>query len=222
MLAPYLCTACGTGFTPLESPFCSRCGLMFRSRAGEDHLCGDCLESPKNFRMARSVGIYDRPLMELLHCFKYRGKIQLTRPLAMLLLVAFLKYWENERIDLVVPVPLHHKKMRRRGFNQTCLMIREWGRIADRFQVERPYRQMSLDTLLRNKWTQPQTGLRRNERVTNIKNAFSLSPNEKVDSLRILLVDDVYTTGATANECAKVLMKSGAKRVDVLTLARAL
>jgi len=222
LFAPFVCTVCRTDFIPLESPFCSQCGLRFKSRVGEDHLCGDCLAAPKSFRIARSVGMYDRPLMELLHGFKYRGKIQLNRPLSALLLCACLKYWKNDHIDLVVPVPLHPKKMRRRGFNQTRLLVGEWGRMLDRIQFDPPYGQIGLDMLLRNRWTQSQTGLQRKARVQNVKHAFSLNSGKKADALRILLVDDVYTTGATVDECARVLMESGAEGVDVLTLARAI
>ncbi len=223
LLFPFLCSACLSGFTPVESPICSQCGYMFNSRIGEDHLCGDCLESSKHFRVARSIGVYDRTLMELLHRFKYQGKIQLARPFAILLLAALLRYWGNKKgIDLVVPVPLHLKKLRTRGFNQAYLLIREWDRIAGRFHIEIPYQRIDRELLLRKKWTEPQTGLGRNKRITNIKHAFGLSQTAELDSLRILLVDDVYTTGATVNECARVLLEGGAGQVDVLTLARAI
>ena len=160
--------------------------------------------------------------MELLHCFKYKGKIQLARPLAMLLFITLYHYWGKEQIDRVVPVPLHLKKLRIRGFNQTALIIRACGRIAGTFHIETPYQRVDQDVLLRDKWTEPQTGLGRKKRIANIKNAFKLNPKVDIDSQRILLVDDVYTTGATVNECAKVLLQGGASRVDVITLARAI
>ena len=95
-------------------------------------------------------------------------------------------------------------------------------RIAGTFHIETPYQRVDQDVLLRDKWTEPQTGLGRKKRIANIKNAFKLNPKVDIDSQRILLVDDVYTTGATVNECAKVLLQGGASRVDVITLARAI
>ena len=85
LMAPFLCTTCSANFLPVESPFCTRCGIMFKSREGEDHFCGECLGSPKKFNIARAPGVYDHALLEVIHLLKYRGKIQLARPLGMLL-----------------------------------------------------------------------------------------------------------------------------------------
>lgn len=222
LMAPFLCPGCLTGFLPVESPLCSRCGIVFKSRQGEDHVCGECLDSPKRFRIARSPGVYKETLMAVIHCLKYKGKIQLARPLGILLFATFIHYWEKNSIDLIVPVPLHAKKIKKRGFNPSFLLVRDWARIAAALNVELPDMPIVRDTLLRIRWTEPQTGLRRKERLTNIKNAFSVSDSSKIAGKRILLVDDVYTTGATANECAKVMLKGGAGHVDVLTLARAM
>jgi len=84
-MAPFLCPTCTSGFLPVESPQCSRCGMVFKSRKGEDHVCGECLDSPKRFQIARSAGIYKNALMAAIHCFKYKGKTQLSRPLGTLL-----------------------------------------------------------------------------------------------------------------------------------------
>jgi ComF family protein len=194
---------------------------MFTSREGEDHLCGECLESPKKFRTARAFGVYDKALMTLIHCFKYNGKIQLACPLGKLLLSSFNLYWNLNSIDMIIPVPLHVKRFRTRGFNQAFLLVKDWDKIAATWNVKLPVMQIERHALVRNRWTEPQTGLGRKKRMANIKNAFSLKNSPKIIGKRILLVDDVLTTGATANECAKVLLRGGAGQVDVLTLARA-
>ena len=221
LMAPFLCPACTSGFFPVESPKCSKCGIMFKSRQGEDHLCGECLDSPKRFQIARSAGIYKYTLMAVIHCFKYKGKIQLARPLGTLLLAAFVSFWDKMSIDLIVPVPLHSKKLRMRGFNPSFLLVKDWVHAAKFLNVRLPDIPVGVNVLARRRWTEPQTGLGRKERLANIKNAFNISDGSKITGKRILLVDDVYTTGATVNECAKVLLKGGAGHVDVLTLARA-
>jgi ComF family protein len=221
LMLPFLCAACSTDFVPAESPFCCICGITFKSRIGHDHACGECIKSPKKFRMARAVGVYEGTLMKTIQRLKYKGKIQLARPLGMLLFFAFIKYWNNKnRIDLIVPVPLHIKRFRKRGFNQAYLLIREWFSYADTFNVKLSYLKIERDVLIKNKQTEPQTSLDRKQRRANIKNAFSIGNASKITGKSILLIDDVYTTGATADECAKVLIKEGAKSVDVLTLAR--
>lgn len=221
LMLPFLCPACSTDFVPAESPFCSICGIMFKSRIGDDHVCGECIKSPKKFRMARAVAVYEGTLMKTIQRLKYKGKIQLARPLGMFLFFVFIKYWNNKnRIDLIVPVPLHIKRFRKRGFNQAYLLIREWFSYADALNVELSYSKIEKNVLIRNKKTESQTGLDRKQRKANIKNAFSIGDSSKISGKSILLIDDVYTTGATVNECTKVLLNEGAKSVDVLTLAR--
>lgn len=221
LLAPFLCDVCSEGFKAVESPICSQCGIMFRSREGDDHICGNCLTWPKRFGMARSSGIYDRALMAAIHCMKYYGKIQLARPLGALLLATFTRYWSKREIDLVIPVPLHIARMRMRGFNQAFLLIRNWRSTAEALNVKLPEIKVDRHTLIRTKRAKPQTGLSRKKRLTNIRNAFSIHTSKTISGKKILLVDDVYTTGATVNECAKVLLNGGAESVDVLTLAQA-
>ena len=176
--------------------------------------------APGRFRRARAFGVYDRTLMALIHRFKYGGAIQLAAPFGDLLFYTLISCWKTDRFDMVLPVPLHAQRMRRRGFNQAYLMIRQWDRYKKVLSV--PYERIARDVLLRIRKTDPQTGLGRQKRVANMKNAFQLNPAADVTDLRILLIDDVYTTGATVNECARVLLDGGARHVDVLALARRL
>lgn len=193
---------------------------MFKNYSGEDHVCGECLTSPKTFSIARAAGVYTKDLIEVIHCYKYKKKIQLARPLGKLLFLAFIRYWSKQKIDIVAPIPLHIKKFRQRGFNQAYLLIRNWFRMAMNLKIDLSNMQIDRNLLVRSCWTEPQVGLSRIKRIENIKNAFSITDCDKVFKKKILLVDDVYTTGTTVNECAKVLMKNGAKQVDILTLAR--
>lgn len=211
--APYFCESCRKGFSPIASPYCSKCGLPFVSREGEDHTCSGCLLERRYFRKARAFGVYEGNLMEAIHLFKYGKKTSLSQPLSALARETFFQFWDSNSIDLVISVPLHMKRLRERGFNQAHLLVRRWAK----------YEGIPLDglTLSRRQWTEPQTNLSRAKRQKNIKGAFSVRHPEKIKDQKILLVDDVYTTGATVNECARVLTKAGAEFVDVLTLARA-
>ena len=115
-------------------------------------------------------------------------------------------------LDLIVPVPLHPKRLRWRGFNQSVLLGRQvgrvWGLRLDPFVLTK-----KMDTV-------PQSGLSLKERRPNVKGAFAIAPRRTVEGMRLLLVDDVYTSGATVNECSRVLLRSGARDVQVLTLGR--
>jgi len=221
LFAKYLCWDCIRGLVVVESPLCSCCGLPFESRQGIDHRCGDCSASLKKFRIARAPLVYEQIFTEVVHCYKYKGKIQLARPLAELLLTAFRFFWDKDSIDVVVPVPLHLKRLRKRGFNQVYLLIRNWQTIAGQVHLDLNDLQIERDVIVRNVSTVPQTGLGRRQRAANIKDAFELVDEAKIIDKRILLVDDVYTTGATVDECARLLLHHGAAHVDVLSLARA-
>ena len=122
---------------------------------------------------------------------------------------------------MILPVPLHPSRLRQRGFNQASLLIRSWSRIAHRPLCDLSHNRLEDDLLIRTKHTEPQSALGRAQRTLNIKNAFGLNGEKKVQGASILLIDDVYTTGATVNECGRLLLRSGARQVDVLTLARA-
>jgi len=222
VMTPFLCEPCSAGFVPIVSPMCIQCGVMFKSREGEDHVCGECIKNPKKFGISRALGIYDKTLMAVIHCFKYKGKVQLTGPLSTLLFFAFLLNWRHDCIDLIVPVPLHVKRLRERGFNQALLLIKDWPGLTKSMNIHMPNFEIDYHSVVRSKWTQPQTGLNKKQRMENIKKAFSVVDSDKIKSKRVLLVDDVYTTGATVDACAGTILRAGAQQVDVLTLARAL
>ncbi|MBU3949525.1 MAG: ComF family protein [Proteobacteria bacterium] len=222
VMSPFLCASCLVDYLPVESPICSLCGVVFKSREGEDHLCQKCIEHPKHFGKARAIFLYCKAVMEVIHSFKYKGKLQVAGSLELLLFSVLIRHWSLTDFDLVVPVPLHIKRFRARGFNQAYILVKNLNKLAEKFMVKPGSIEIGRDVLQRTKWTMPQTGLGREERTKNIKGAFTVKDLFKVKGKRILLVDDVYTTGATVDECAKVLIDGGAKSVDVLTLARAI
>jgi ComF family protein len=216
LLRPFFCRACLQGVMPLDSPLCPRCGVMFKGLSGSDHLCGRCLEQPPSFHMARAAFVYDRSLVDVIHCFKYKGKVQLAAPLGLLLWQAYLRFWDQNRVDVIVPVPLHPGRLRHRGFNQAELLVRKWPKLPG--GADAP--PIAGGVLRRARATPSQAGLGRREREANIQGAFVVLRPERISGRHLLLVDDVVTTGATAGECARLLLASGAARVDVLALAR--
>ena len=126
-------------------------------------------------------------------------------------------------MEIVLPVPLHPKKMRQRGFNQSFLLIKDWEKI--RFRDHSPHGQgpiIEKNVLARTQYTQPQASLSLPERRRNLREAFQVTDPDRIRNRHLLLVDDVMTSGGTVESCARTLLKAGARRVDVLTLARAL
>jgi len=213
-----LCVNCRGGVELTASPLCSMCGVMFESRMGADHLCGDCVQRPRHYRRARAAAVYNGVTVRLIHAFKYGGKTRLAEPLGELLQDAFRRFWSADGLDLAIPVPLHRRRFRQRGFNQSYLLMGGL-RVSRDGLGGIPVERRALE---RVRSTPAQTGLGRIERRRNIRGAFRVRSNEAVYGRRILLIDDVYTTGATVEECSRALVRSGADRVEVLTLARAM
>jgi ComF family protein len=178
--------------------------MPFASEYGE--VCGQCLKKAPPFSRVMNYGLYEGVLAEAINHLKFHGLKRLAKPLGMLLL-----NFDLSGIDGIVPVPLNIKRMRERGFNQSLLIARVISN-----KTKNP---LLINTLLKKKETPPQTGLFARERLLNLKNAFEV--NGDIRGLKLILVDDVMTTGATVRECSKELIKAGAKEVIVLTLARA-
>jgi ComF family protein len=161
------------------------------------------------YARAWSLYPYVPPLQDAIRLFKYRGKVTLAAALGDLMNAAIR---EAPAVDLVMPVPLHPSRLREREFNQSLLL-------ADRLS-RRHGLPLSYDNLVRVRRTASQTDLSRAARLKNLRRAFAVARPEEVGGKRILLVDDVMTTGTTVNECAKALRKAGAADVTVCTLAR--
>jgi len=210
--ALHICPACREQMPAVGHPLCPVCGIPFQG-AGDDHPCGACLTAPPAFDAARAALVYEGPCRDLVHAFKYRNKTHLRRPLALLTMECLSGFVASRALDLIVPVPLHPRRLRSRGFNQAVLLgdllAREW-----RLPLARR-------ALRRIRWTEPQINLAAHERRENVKGAFAVADPSLVAEKRVLLVDDVLTTGSTAEECSRVLKRAGATEVTVVTVARA-
>jgi len=206
-----LCAACLATVQPICEPFCNCCGRPFATFGGENHLCGRCILSPPQFVAARAALRYENTTRELIHRFKYGYKVMLRRPLALLAAPRLDDFVAGFGADLILPVPLHVKRLRQRGFNQALLLAEIF---SQRWHIP-----LSRNNLRRIRWTEPQVSLSAAERAENVKGAFSLARPGDFKGRRVLLIDDVYTTGSTVKECSRVLQKEGGAVTAVLTLA---
>lgn len=191
--------------------FCARCRTPFSNARplDDDGVCTLCRLGANRFDAAYCFGAYEGTLRQLIHLFKYRGIRPLAKPLGRLLSAAMPR---DVRFDAIIPVPLHWWKRHLRGFNQSLLLSRELGA-----RTGIPVRPL----LRRRKFTRPQAGLPHPQRRANVAGAFVVPQPDLVRGARLLLLDDVLTTGTTLNACAAVLKRAGAAHVSVLTLARA-
>ena len=229
ILFPECCLACGTRMKGhrnisfcqvclqdvrfIKEPFCTTCGKPFAKSAGRSHLCSDCLQGRWFFTRARAVVYYQEPIAGAVKVFKYSGKMYGLETFAALTQQYYLQHPYPEP-DLILPVPLHPKRLRMRGFNQALVLGRKL--------FPRSKWRIDPHILERHQWTCAQTGLSGLERRKNVKYAFRVKKSEKIQNKRILLVDDIFTTGATVNECARILLKNKAADVEVFTFARSL
>ena len=201
--APF-CTRCWSGIKKYSGPSCKICSTPFSS--GYADQCAECQQKPPFFSKAMSFGIYDGVLAAAINLYKFHGIKRLYKPLG-----DFLLDFDMQKADAIIPVPLGIKKLRERGFNQSLLLSKK---VADNFKIP-----LFMNALIKKKETLPQIGLSARERESNLKGAFAVERN--FSGMNLLLIDDVMTTGATANECSKKLLSAGAREVTVLTLARA-
>jgi ComF family protein len=209
-----VCLPCWRSFRRLEGTCCRRCGepvFAFEDPAPPRlFLCDECRHVRRAFDRCRSVGIYDGALRVAIHRVKFDGETALARSLGRWL--ARSLPGEAAEADLVAPVPLHPRRVRERGFNQS-----EFLSAAVAAATVLPHRPRLL---VKTTPTRAQTGLGRRERRRNLRGTFSMGSGAAVMGKRILLVDDIYTTGCTVEECARVLRRAGARAIRVLTLAR--
>ncbi|QXE90324.1 ComF family protein [Geomonas subterranea] len=210
---PFICAGCLGKISFLESPLCTLCGAPFATDAGSDHVCGACL-SHSPFHTCRSAAVLGGPLQDLIHRFKYGGKMHLGDPLGLLAWQRLERFIAQARPDCVVPVPLHRRRLRQRGYNQSQLIGEVLGKKLGVPQV--------VGNLSRLRWTEPQTGLDAGDRVTNVKGAFGVREPEALAGKRLLLVDDVFTTGSTLGACVDALREVEVAAVVAVTVARGL
>lgn len=196
----------------IEKPFCACCGMPFGFETSDGALCGGCLENAPVFDAARAAVVYNDASRQAILDFKYGDRLHAAQTFAGWMLRAGQELIAQS--DVMVPVPLHARRLWQRRFNQSALLAAALAKIAGKAHAP--------GVLRRLKFTVPQKGLSRTERNDNVRNAFAIDARRAADihGKNVLLIDDVFTSGATLNECARTLKGAGAAKVSVLTIAR--
>lgn len=209
-VADGLCATCLASVAYTCSPQCVVCGKNFKAAPTEDHLCEECLRCPPPYTMARGITFYEEPVRTLLHRLKYDFDTTVVEPL--LKIAGNYDFSVFNSSDYIVPVPLHSKRLKKRGFNQALLLAK--------LLFPQRARNIVVDNLMKNRNTISQTALDASARRANLRSAFLTKHAGIFRNKRICIVDDVYTTGTTVAECARTLKRAGADNVVVLTFAR--
>lgn len=204
------CLSCWSGMTFLGDPCCARCGVPFPHDMGAGAQCGACLADPPPFDSARAVLAYGDVARTVALRLKYGRRIGLARLIA----THMVRHLPDGDPPVIVPVPLHRWRLWGRGFNQSALIADHLGRLSG----------LSVDRhgLRRIKRTQPLRGMNPKMRAKAVRGAFAMADGHALEGRRVLLIDDVHTSGATAAACARVLRKAGVVDVRLLCWARAL
>jgi len=209
-----VCNQCWSHVRFIRPPFCKRCGLPFEGNLTTEFICTNCHDLPFHFSSARSAVVAKTVVLEAIHRFKYSHALWFEAFLADLLVREAAPVLKNQKWDFITPVPLHPLKLREREFNQ-----------AERLAVHLSHAsniELNTNILRRIQPTATQTLLTREQRAVNMRNAFAVHQKAQIKGKTIVLVDDVFTTGATTNACAQALRQAGAAEVCVWTVARGL
>ncbi len=192
-------------------PICRNCGRPLRLKAENKGICSQCNENRYYFSKARAVGLYEGALREYLSELKYRYRPELGEALGKLMVEWVKLDLEFRKVNLIIPIPIHRLKLELRGYNQAEILANPLQRYLGI--------KLKNDIIIRDKLTESQNSLSKENRFSNIANAFRVINTKELSGASVLLVDDILTTGATASEAARVLLRAGALSVKVLTLA---
>ena len=206
---PYICADCWQDIQFLEPPWCDICGTP-----DIKGLCDACATSPPRYGQLRTIAFYQTTLQEAIHLFKFEKKKVFAQHLIQLINAHIPADCSIATYDFILPIPVHKKRLRERGFNQATLLANGIAKIEDV--------PVLTDTLVRKRHTVAQSSLDREARQQNIVGAFEVRNPEVIRGKRLLVIDDVFTTGATIREAVNELWTVDPAEVDVLTLARAL
>jgi competence protein ComFC len=198
----------------VRPPFCQRCGLPFQGDITASFECANCRDMKLYFSYARSAAVAKTVVLEAIHHFKYSRALWFENFLAGLLIAEAAPVLRGQKASYIVPVPLHPLKKREREFNQAETLA---ARLSEATGIP-----VNEKLLIRVKATETQTHLRRGARAENMRGAFALREGAQLNGERIVVLDDVLTTGATTNDCARALRAAGAGDVCVWTVARGL
>jgi ComF family protein len=202
-----VCQSCSQSITFIGSRSCKNCGKYLAGGG----LCSDCRSFSHFFDRAYSLCVYDDRAKESIYFFKYTGRSCLARPFGRMMADRIREIGLDRVVDIIVPVPLHPGKQRLRGYNQSRLLAKTIARELKGKAV--------MDILVRQKNTPPLSGLTRIQRAKALEGAFELKNKQELALKNILLIDDIYTTGTTVNQCSKALKEKGADKVYVFTLS---
>lgn len=208
----FVCRSCWHGVRFVQRPFCERCGLPYEGSITNEFECTNCREIQLHFSTARSAVIANPLILEVIHHYKYNRALWFEPFLAGLLVQQARPLLQRDSWDMIVPVPLHPVKQREREFNQADRLARHLGAATGLPVRNRLIRRVAP--------TRTQTLLSRQERADNVRRAFAPCRETSLAGARVVVLDDVMTTGATTSACARVLRKMGAADVCVWTVAR--
>jgi ComF family protein len=214
-LGAWFCAACIQEVELIQPPVCHRCGLPLPSSGpdpGTRRLCNRCQNTPLILDAQHACAYHGGPLRQAIHEFKYRDLRSLAVPLGRLMAERWAVLALQPDFDSIVPVPLHPRRQRQRGYNQSALLAQELGSCLQKPVVQ--------DVLARIRATVPQVGLNPVERQNNVQGAFRCT-SSALSGMQVLLVDDVYTTGSTLESACLALREAGVTSVQAYTLARA-
>jgi ComF family protein len=204
-----LCTSCFAKLNFVTSPYCSCCGFPFEFAIEGQNLCGRCVAKPPNYDLARSLLKFDLESRRIIHAFKYNDRTEHSQMFAKLLVARYKK--EIDEVDLIVPVPMHRIKRIFRQYNPAQILAQD---ISDLLKIP-----MIPDVLIKTKWTKAQTKLTKYERKRNLSGSLEFNTKRMVKGMKVLLVDDVRTTGTPCNSCAKILKRAGVTSVKLVTVS---
>ena len=207
-----ICPECRTSLRWVLSPICSVCGRPLSTFEKErSDLCGACIANLPVYDMARYGLYYENLVRVAITRFKFNASLYSSRPLADLLIETFNRHYIKQNFDVILPVPVHTRRLMARGFNQVTILSQKLA-TATGIPLDRT-------NLVKTKNTDPQVRLSRAKRLLNLTNAFQINNKKTIVKKRVLVVDDVSTTGATINEVSKLVRKAGANYVGVIILA---
>ncbi|MDR2527019.1 MAG: ComF family protein [Rickettsiales bacterium] len=207
-----LCENCWSNVKQIVRPFCNKCSSPIEFDISEDSICGACMKEEPKYIKARSAFIYNKAISNVITRFKFFDETYLKRFMALNMVRASQDILDN--IDILIPVPLHKKRLRQRKYNQSLLLCEEISKLTKKSFIS--------DFLYKKKHTKQQSSLRKRERLLNLRGKFAVSEKYlgQYADKNIAIVDDVMTTGTTINECIKAMNKNKIKNIYVITFAK--
>ncbi|TDX58891.1 ComF family protein [Orenia marismortui] len=202
-----LCDKCLDQIEFIKEDYCIECGKLIFSN---QKICFDCKQNNHFFNKARTVSVYEDGMKEYIKLFKYNKYRNLKEPLGDLLTIYIERFYNYKNFDYITYIPVHETRLNERGFNQAYLLAK---RVSINLRIP------LISTLCRKEDTEKQSKLSRKERLLNLHNKFEIKLKRGLQSKKILLIDDIYTTGTTVDEASKILLTEGVEDIKIITLA---